>query len=185
MKKYFSLIGLLFLSACASTGPKFENVAAKAPANKALIYVYRPSHFGGAARSPDVYANDIKLGTIHNGGYFRAETAPGPTRIQFGGAFGDKSSGIQVDLRAGQIYFFRVDFSVANLDQHTKPNGTTTGDNCESSGGIPAFKLLTSNEEIAKLVGGMDTRVYKDICVLGMMFVSKGFALPELKETRL
>lgn len=183
MSKFISVFGAILLSACAG-GPKFDSVKAAAK-DKALIYVYRPNRFGGAARSPDIYANSVKIGTIRNAGYFSAEVEPGPNLIQLGGALGDKTKGLNAPLSAGETYFLRIDFSLPAFDKHMRPDGTPTAENCGIYTGIPIFKALTSNDELTKILAGTDTRVQKDICSPGIMFVTEKFAESELKDTKL
>jgi hypothetical protein len=183
VNKIFALFCVLTLSACASLGPKFEAIQT-APKDKALVYVYRPSRFGGAARSPDVYANEVRIGSIGNGGFFSAQVMPGKTQMQFGGALGGKSKGVSGQLAAGQVYFFRVDFSLAGFDQHVRPDLVSTGEACTGGKGIAIFKLLTSDQEIKDLIAATDTRAQKDVCVPGMMFVTEDFAVRDLKNTK-
>jgi len=178
MKFLFFLAGI-FLSACASLGPKFEKFQAVAK-DKALVYVYRPSAFSGAARSPDIVFNQKKVGTASNGSYFLFEAPPGPSKIHQRNFAGEETGEFEVYLKGGQIYFLRVDLGLPTLEQRLDSSGKSTGKTCPLQG----LNMILSGSD-AEILGSMDKRVQSDTCWPGFMFASEELARRELPETKL
>jgi hypothetical protein len=75
------------------------------PAPKALVYVYRPKHFGGAA-APSIYCDRKELAKIDNGRFFVARLNPGRHMFLQGD---DDQPGMAVDAKAGGKYYIRVE----------------------------------------------------------------------------
>jgi len=73
--------------------------------SKATVYVYRYKQFVGSALTPSVYCDDTQLARIENGRYFTANLEPGKHTF----TSNDKQSGLDLDLKAGQEYFIRVE----------------------------------------------------------------------------
>ena len=97
---------------------------AQAPANsaattdgkssKATIYVYRYKQFVGSALEPSVYCDDVQLARMTNGRYFTVKVDPGKHTFNSN----DKQSGIELDVKAGQEYFVRVELVAGMMKGH-------------------------------------------------------------------
>jgi hypothetical protein len=87
-----------------------------APANNSLatVYVYRYKQFVGSALSPSVYSDDTELARMDNGRFFVAKLAPGKHVFHSN----DKQSGIEVELKAGQDYYVRVEIAAGFMKGH-------------------------------------------------------------------
>ncbi len=115
------LLGIGGCSYNQAHGPQFR--AAAAPSTRALIYIYRPADKqGGYNKSYNVTANDVRLPNIQFNGYYSHEVNPGHLhlaagpRIENGGlAILDqaidvattKAATLDLDVKAGQIYYVR------------------------------------------------------------------------------
>lgn len=80
LKPLFVAAVLALLSACAATGPGYNDVVAKippVPADKARIYFYRSNTVFGAAVTSDIKLNDRVVGKSERGGFFFVDQAPG------------------------------------------------------------------------------------------------------------
>lgn len=80
LKPLFIAAVLALLSACAATGPGYNEVVAKippVPADKARIYFYRSNTIVGAALTSDIRLNDRVVGKSERGSFFFVDQAPG------------------------------------------------------------------------------------------------------------
>ena len=128
------MVGVLVLSGCAGSmlqsltsgsasssasvpasapalGSSFQPTA-KIPADKAVVYIYRPtgSGAGGAAIPFDVKANGKVVTTLVQGGYCVYVTEPGAiefTAFDTGFMAPTSTSSITVDAKAGQAYYLK------------------------------------------------------------------------------
>ena len=73
--------------------------------SKATVYVYRYKQFVGSALAPSVYCDGTELARMENGRYFTVSLEPGKHTF----TSNDKQSGIDLDLKAGQESFIRVE----------------------------------------------------------------------------
>ena len=96
------LIAALTIAGCAS-GPAFQKIA-DIPADKALIYIYRPSVMHGAALVPYVVINNLNAIPLKTGGYYPYFSAPGTVTISI--THTAKRS-ITIDIKAGQTYYVK------------------------------------------------------------------------------
>src|SRR5438552_8778096 len=85
-----------------------------AKSSKATVYVYRYKQFVGGALSPSVYCDETELARMENGRYFTVSLHPG----KHGFRSNDKQSGIELDLRAGQEYFIRLEIATGFMKGH-------------------------------------------------------------------
>jgi len=99
-----------FLAAQTETAPQSN---ATAPA-KASVYVYRYKQFVGSALQPSVYCDETQLARMENGRYFTAKIDPGKHTFRSN----DQQSGVELDLKAGQEYFLRVEIATGMLKGH-------------------------------------------------------------------
>jgi hypothetical protein len=170
---------LLFLSACASLGPKFDKLQT-ASKNKALVYVYRPAAFTGSARSPDIFFNGKKVGTSSNGSYFFFEADVGPSKVVQRNFAGEETGELEFKLKSDQVYFLRMDLGLPTLKRRFDSDGKESGQACPFQG--LNFTFRESDLEILK---AMDKRVQSNTCWPGFMFVSENLARRELLNTQL
>ena len=71
----------------------------------ATLIFYRYKAFVGSALEPGVFCDDVEIAKMDNGRWFKALIAPGKHVIQSN----DKQAGIELDLKAGEEYYIRVD----------------------------------------------------------------------------
>jgi len=88
--------------------------AAEAKAAKATVYVYRYKQFVGSALEPSVYCDDVQLARMTNGRYFTVKVDPGKHTFNSN----DKQSGIELDAKAGQEYFIRLEIATGFMKGH-------------------------------------------------------------------
>jgi hypothetical protein len=72
--------------------------------SKATIYFYRLKQFTGSALEPTVYCDDKELAKMDNGRYFGVSLDPGKHSCRMG----DKQTGFELDLKAGQVSYAKV-----------------------------------------------------------------------------
>jgi uncharacterized protein DUF2846 len=99
-----------FLSAQTETVPQ-SNTAAQP---KVSVYIYRYKQFVGSALQPSVYCDEVQLARMENGRYFTAKIDPGKHTFRSN----DQQSGVELDLKAGQEYFLRVEIATGMLKGH-------------------------------------------------------------------
>lgn len=80
----------------------------------ATVYVYRYKQYEGSALSPSVYCDEVQLARMDNGRYFGVTLAPGKHAFRSN----DKQSGLELDLKAGQVYFIRVEIATGFWKGH-------------------------------------------------------------------
>src|SRR5437660_5080931 len=100
----------MFLSGCvgwAQQAPGAAPQAGDAKPSKATVYIYRYKQFVGSALSPSVYCDDTELARIENGRYFSAAVDPGKHSLRSN----DKQSGVELEMKAGEQYFIRVEIA--------------------------------------------------------------------------
>ena len=82
--------------------------------SKATVYVYRYKQFVGGALAPSVYCDETKLARMENGRYFTVKVDPGKHNFRSN----DKQSGTELDVKAGQEYFLRVEIATGFAKGH-------------------------------------------------------------------
>ena len=112
-----TLVAMFLMVGCAPTlGPVFQTTA-KAPGGAAVVYIYRPSHFGGSGVSYDVRANGVVVVTLYNGGYYPYFAQPGEVELS---AKTEASSSVTLDIKAGQTYYVRGTVGVGFFVGHPR-----------------------------------------------------------------
>jgi len=117
--RYLALVCVALLSSCTANGPRFISVE-EAPADKAVVYIFRPLQYNNSLRRINIAINKVKYTALDNGGFAIARLEPGyhtfeqsfntvlshdPSLYQVPHAFG-------MELEPGQTYF--VEFSSAS-----------------------------------------------------------------------
>lgn len=82
--------------------------------SKATVYVYRYKQFVGSALTPSVYCDETELARMENGRYFTVKLDPGKHSFHSN----DKQSGMELDVKAGQEYFLRVELVAGAMKGH-------------------------------------------------------------------
>ena len=89
-------------------GAATQTVAAPAATEtaqtKATIYFYRTKQFAGSALEPTVFMDDKELARMDNGRFFGVTVEAGKHTFRMG----DKQTGFEIDMKAGQEYYARV-----------------------------------------------------------------------------
>lgn len=130
MKTFLSFLLFLFLSLTSSVNAQTteekkpvanndpaaaEKKASGAPSDtQSTVYVYRYKQFAGSALEPSVYCDDSELAKMDNGRYFIAKLAPGKHTFRSN----DKQAGIEIDLKAGEEYYIRVEIAAGFMKGH-------------------------------------------------------------------
>jgi len=115
MRKFPVLLLVLFLSlfAAAQNQPAADQQPAVKSA-KATVFVYRYKQFVGSALAPSVYCDEVQLARMENGRYFAAMLDPGKHTFRSN----DAQSGVELELKAGQNYFVRVEIATGFMKGH-------------------------------------------------------------------
>jgi hypothetical protein len=111
-------IGILLLAIVAPVN--FSKRVAGQSADKsgasntnAVVYVYRYKQYIGYMVEPSVYCNEVQLARMDNGRYFKVILSPGTHTFRSN----DKQSGIEMELKAGEEYYIRVEIINGLLKQ--------------------------------------------------------------------
>jgi len=106
MKKIMSLL-LLAL-------PMSVHAQDQKPVSTATIRFYRPHRFEGSALKPPLFVDDANVASLHNGDAVEIIVLAGQHRVNSN----DKSTGIDLDAKAGQTYYIRVDIKTGAWKGH-------------------------------------------------------------------
>src|SRR6266700_483664 len=101
-------------STSAQKEPSVEPAKSTLPKDKAIVYFYRYKQFSGSALAPSVYCDEAQLARMDNGRYFTVAVDPGKHTFRSN----DKQSGAEIDLKAGQEYFLRVEIAAGFMKGH-------------------------------------------------------------------
>ena len=101
-----------FATSCASTSkaPESKSNEAKsfeAPGDKGTVYLYRTGRAVGAAGQLSVKVNSTDAGGTGPGTFFRWDLKPGT--YTFASSTGESSAVVQLEVKAGQVYYLRQD----------------------------------------------------------------------------
>jgi hypothetical protein len=80
----------------------------------ATICIYRPHRFEGSALKPSVYLDQVEIGRLHNGESVQVSVSAGQHRVNSN----DKSTGIDLDAKAGETYYVRVEIKTGAWKGH-------------------------------------------------------------------
>jgi hypothetical protein len=97
-----SILTCTAITGCA-TGPAFQKVE-NVPADKGLVYIYRPSVMHGAALVPYVVVNDFRALPLKSGGYYTYVAPPGPVTVVINHV-GRQT--VSFDVEAGHTYYVK------------------------------------------------------------------------------
>jgi Protein of unknown function (DUF2846) len=105
---------ILLTSLCVLAQDTASPVSTDTKESPAKVYVYRYKQFVGRALAPSVYCDDIQLARMDNGRYFMAIIPAGKHTFRSN----DAQSGMDLDLKAGQEYFLRVEIATGFMKGH-------------------------------------------------------------------
>jgi hypothetical protein len=112
---------MLFLAACASSGPIFKDAQAKvAPvaADSGRVFFYRPSSMFGAAVQPSIKLNGEKVGESVPGGYFFVDKPAGSYKIS---TETEVERDLTLVLEPGQTKYVKTHVSMGFAVGHVSP----------------------------------------------------------------
>ena len=107
------VIGLAwFATSCASTSKATEDKSNKAKSftasnDKGTVYLYRTGRAVGAAGQLSVKVNSDAAGGTGPGTFFKWDLKPGT--YTFASSTGESSAVVQLEVKAGQVYYLRQD----------------------------------------------------------------------------
>ena len=138
------MIMTLILASCASTSkaPESKSYEAKTftvPSDKGRVYLYRTGRAVGAAGQLNVKVNSNDAGGTGPGTFFKWDLNPGT--YTFSSSTSESSAIVELDVKAGQVYFIRQDARLG-IDK-----GRVTMKEVDSSKGqneVKKCKLLVS-----------------------------------------
>jgi hypothetical protein len=103
-RRLLAVIGLAaLLAGCATMGPAYQEVTS-IPAGKAVVYIYRPPGFVGSALSYLVYADQLPVVSLRNGGYLPYFSQPGTVHFS---AMTETESVALITVEAGGSYYLK------------------------------------------------------------------------------
>lgn len=112
------MLGLLLaLTGCAATGPVFTSIEI-APADKALVYVFRPSRFVQSGNNYTVNISpSAETRRLQNGGWQQVVLRPGVYMLDAVDQFGFiRCAGVTLELKAGQTAYVELLASMTPRD---------------------------------------------------------------------
>ena len=105
---------VLVMGAMGVAQTETSQAAAAQTSEKATVYIYRYKQFMGAALNPSVYCDDQELARMDNGRYFAVNVEAGKHNFRSN----DKQADIEIDAKAGQKYFIRVEIATGLMKGH-------------------------------------------------------------------
>lgn len=115
---------LLFLAACASSGPTFTQMQPKLPpiaADNGRIFFYRQSPFlgAGSAVQPLIRIDGVEVGRSIPNGFFYVDHAPGSLKIATSTEVTEETT---LALEAGQTKYVKTEISMGLLVGRITPS---------------------------------------------------------------
>src|SRR6266699_1491 len=101
-------------STSAQKEPSVDPAKPTLQKDKAIVYFYRYKQYAGSMLAPSVYCDEAQLARMDNGSYFTVTIDPGKHTFRSN----DKQSGAEINLKAGQEYFLRVEIVAGFMKGH-------------------------------------------------------------------
>jgi hypothetical protein len=114
---------MLSISGCAVQGHPFER--ATAPPNNAVIYVYRPYHYGSSLLRPSVTCGEDSSARIGPGGYHAFIVPSGSEQILCIVEGSESNDQVEIDPHT-RVYYIREEFVWGVLSGHPHLNPVDT-----------------------------------------------------------
>jgi uncharacterized protein DUF2846 len=108
------VFGIFLIGLLANAQEPVAQAGADSASSKATLYLYRYKQFVGSALSPSIYCDEAELARMENGRYFAVKLDPGKHSFRSN----DKQSGVDLDMKAGQSYFMRVEIATGFMKGH-------------------------------------------------------------------
>lgn len=105
---------LIFGGACLIPWFIHSQDASKPTGDRARVYVYRYKQYIGKGLRPSIYCDDKDIARVQSGRSVILELAPGRHAFRSN----DQQSQIDLDLKAGQEYYIRIDIATGLLKGH-------------------------------------------------------------------
>ena len=145
IKLFVVVISISLIAGCASVSkaPAEKSAEAKsfeAPADKGSVYLYRTGRAVGAVGQLSVKVNGVAAGGTGPGSFFKWDLNPGV--YTFLSSTAESSATIQLDVKAGEVYYIRQDARIGVA------NGRVTMKEVDDNKGkkeIEGCKLLVSS----------------------------------------
>ena len=106
--RHFAVLFVLLCVGCTAGGPQFVKPS-EAPADQALVYLFRPAIHLGAMIVPHVYIDDVKVFQLPAGGYADLKLQEGShvieTRKSTNFLASDAVGKAIVNVKAGEIHY--------------------------------------------------------------------------------
>ncbi len=123
--KHYTWISLLLVAGIAETGLSANSQQVKDEGSskepKAIIIIGRLKDFGTRNWRPSVYVDETELARSQNGRYLVAKVDPGKRTVRAE----DPKYSLQIELKAGDCYFFRVEIASGFAKAHGRLVGLT------------------------------------------------------------
>jgi hypothetical protein len=115
------LVAILAAGGCATSGPKYSDVAARAPNSPSgelgRIYIYRTALYGAAVQ-PEVKINGTVVGRAVPNGYFYVDEKPGAYEIT---ATTEVERKLSLTLEKGQVRYVKLGLGLGFFVGHVYP----------------------------------------------------------------
>lgn len=131
---------MIVVTNCASTSKATsdksdEAKSFSAPSDRGTVYIYRTGRMVGAAGQLQIKVNGMEAGGTGPGTFFKWDLKPGT--YTFSSFTGESSAVVQVDVKAGEVYFLRqdarmgIDSGRVTLVEVDSKKGQTEVQNCK------------------------------------------------------
>jgi hypothetical protein len=100
-RRWLWCAGAAVIAGCATVGEPFRPTSVEQP--QAVIYVYRPYHFGGSLLHPTITCGD-QTARVGPGGYHAFVVAPGAIQCS---AETDKQDVVELDIAPGSVNYIK------------------------------------------------------------------------------
>ena len=125
--KNYTWISLLLVAGMAGARPWAKSQQMKDESSskelKAIIIIGRLQDFGTRNWRPSVYVDETELARSQNGRYLVAKVDPGKRTVRAE----DPKHSLQMELKAGDCYFFRVEIASGLAKAHGRLVGFDPG----------------------------------------------------------
>lgn len=99
----------MFLVGCFATGSQFQQTATLTSPRMANVYVYRANGFIGILVSESVYLDNVKVGSVRDGGFIVLHITPGPHILQITDLSGESKYISRPFIAAAKNnYYFKI-----------------------------------------------------------------------------
>jgi len=151
-----------FLGAGLSAQPQQAKDEDLSKGTKAIVVIGRLKDFGTRNWRPSIYIDEIELARSQNGRYLVAKVDPGKRIVRAE----DPKYSLQMDVKAGECHFFRVEIASGGIKAH----GRLVGLSLEE--GASELKQLTPIDssyvkDTSRVLGPEQAAAAAEACVAG------------------